>query len=39
MIRHVKKLFHWIWRNSMSGRFVSRKYAEKHGDTTERERV
>jgi hypothetical protein len=39
MFHHVKKLVRWLWRSSITGRFVSRKYAEKHGDTTVKERV
>ncbi len=35
IIRAVRKL----WRSSITGRFVSRKYAEKHGDTTVEERT
>ncbi len=34
IIRKVRK---W-WRSSITGKFVSRKYAEKHGDTTVEER-
>ncbi len=35
----LKRLWRWIYRSAMDGRFVSRKYAEKHGDTTTRERI
>lgn len=30
LLRKVRK---W-WRSSITGRFVSRKYADEHGDTT-----
>ena len=36
MIRQLKKFIVWF-RDSMTGRFVSGKYAKKHGDTTTRE--
>lgn len=28
-----------IWRSSITGRFVSRAYAEQHPDTTQKERI
>jgi hypothetical protein len=38
MITKLLKAVRWLWRSSITGRFVSRKYAEKHGDTTVKER-
>lgn len=38
MLKHVKKLFRYLWRSAVTGKFVSRKYAEEHPDTTTRER-
>lgn len=35
----VKRLIRWIYRSSITGKFVTRKYAEKHPDITVRERL
>jgi hypothetical protein len=31
--------FHYIYRDSITGKIVTQAYAEAHPDTTERERV
>ncbi len=38
MIGTIVRAIRRLWRSSITGRFVSRKYAEKHGDTTVEER-
>lgn len=40
MIGKLKRLLKaiWRWRSSITGKFVSKSYAEKHPDTTEKER-
>lgn len=35
----IRKLFRWLWRSAVTGRFVSRAEAEAHPDTTTRERI
>jgi hypothetical protein len=35
----IRKLFKRLWRSAITGRFVSRKYAEGHPETTVSERV
>lgn len=39
MIKQIAKLFRWVWRSAITGKFVSRKYAEEHPETTTKERV
>lgn len=36
--RLARKLWHWRYRSSKTGKFVSPDYAEHHPATTERER-
>lgn len=38
MIRHIKKLARWLWRSAITGKFVSKDYADAHKDTTVREK-
>lgn len=35
----IFKAIRRIWRSSITGRFVSKLYAQKHGDTTVEEQV
>lgn len=35
MIRFLR----WVWRSAVTGKFVSRRYAEEHPQETVRERV
>jgi hypothetical protein len=35
LLKHARR----IWRSSITGKFVSRDYAEAHPDTTTREKV
>lgn len=34
----IRKLFRWLWRSAITGRFVSRDYAKAHPDTTTKEK-
>lgn len=35
----VKRLFFWRYRSSVTGEYVTREYAERNPDTTQRERI
>lgn len=35
----MRKFIHWLWRSAVTGRFISRKEAEAHPDTTTREKL
>jgi hypothetical protein len=39
MLGSIKKLFRWIYRSAVTGRFVSKDEAKAHKRTTVRERV
>jgi hypothetical protein len=33
------RLIRWLWRSAVTGRFISRKEAEAHPETSTKERV
>jgi hypothetical protein len=35
----IRRLFRWLWRSAVTGRFISRDEAEAHPATSVRERV
>jgi hypothetical protein len=35
----IRRFFRWVWRSAVTGKFVSRKYAEEHPAETVRERI
>jgi hypothetical protein len=35
----VRALLKWRWRSSITGRYVTKEFAETHPDTTQREKV
>ena len=39
MLNALKKLFRWVYRSAVTGKFVSEEYAKEHPDTTTKERV
>ncbi len=39
MIKALKRAWRWLFRSAQTGRFVSKKYAEKHPDVTTKERL
>ena len=34
----IKRLVRWVYRSAITGRFVSKEYAERNPETTVRER-
>ena len=36
-MRNLRVVLRVLWRSAITGRFVSRRYARKHPDTTTRE--
>jgi len=39
MLNVLKKLFRWVYRSAVTGKFVSKEYAEAHPDSTVKEKV
>lgn len=39
MFHLIKKFARWVWRSSISGKFVTDDYAKDHPDTTTKEQV
>jgi len=39
MLNALKKLFRWVYRSAITGKFVSKEYAEAHPDSTVKEKV
>jgi hypothetical protein len=39
MLNALKKLFRWVYRSAVTGKFVSKEYAEEHPDSTVKERL
>lgn len=35
----LRKLIRWLWRSAVTGRFISRKEAEAHPESSVRERM
>jgi hypothetical protein len=35
----IRRLIRWLWRSAVTGRFISRKEAEAHPETSTKERV
>jgi hypothetical protein len=35
----LKRIIRWVYRSAVTGKFVSKKYAQDHPDTTTRERL
>lgn len=38
LFRSLAKAARFVWRSAITGKFVSRKYAEEHPETTVKER-
>jgi hypothetical protein len=34
----IRRLFRWLWRSAITGRFISRKEAETHPETSVKEK-
>jgi hypothetical protein len=34
----IRRLFRWLWRSAITGRFISREEAEEHPETSVKEK-
>lgn len=35
----IRRVIRWLWRSAITGRFISRREAEAHPETSTKERV
>lgn len=39
MLKFLKKVFRYVYRSALTGKFVSKEYAEAHPETTFKDRL